>query len=42
MRLGATARDIAETMHQHPTVSEAVMEAAMAQLDGAIHYDKIG
>jgi dihydrolipoamide dehydrogenase len=42
MRLGATARDIAETIHQHPTMSEAVMEAAMAQYEGAIHYDKIG
>jgi len=42
MRMGATAKDIAETIHQHPTVAEAVMEAAMAQRDGAIHYDKIG
>ncbi len=41
MRLGATARDIAETMHQHPTVSEALMEAALAQVDGAIHFDKV-
>ena len=31
-----------ETIHQHPTVSEAVMEVAMAQLEGAIHYDRIG
>ena len=39
MRLGATAKDIAQTIHAHPTVPEALMEAAMAQLDGAIHYE---
>jgi len=39
MRLGATAEDIAHTIHAHPTVPEALMEAAMAQGDGAIHYE---
>jgi len=39
IRLGAGAEDLARTMHQHPTLSEALMEAAMAQGDGAIHYD---
>jgi dihydrolipoamide dehydrogenase len=38
MKLGATAEDIACAIHAHPTLSEAVMEAAKAQLDGAIHY----
>jgi len=38
MRLGATAEQIANTLHAHPTWSEAVMEVAMAQLDGAIHF----
>jgi len=38
MRMGATAEDIAHTIHTHPTMPEAMMEAAMAQLDGAIHY----
>jgi dihydrolipoamide dehydrogenase len=38
MRMGASAEDIAETMHQHPTLAEAVMEVAKGQLDGAIHY----
>jgi len=38
MRLGATARQIAETIHAHPTMPEALMEVAMAQIDGAIHY----
>ncbi len=40
MRLGATARDIAHTIHAHPTVPEALMEAAMGQLDGAIHFEQ--
>lgn len=39
LRTGATAEDIAHTIHQHPTIPEALMEAAMAQLDGAIHYE---
>jgi len=38
IRLGATAEDLAHTMHQHPTIPEALMEAAMAQRGGAIHY----
>ena len=38
MRLGATAEQIASTIHAHPTWSEALMEVAMAQLDGAIHF----
>ncbi|MBU0494153.1 MAG: dihydrolipoyl dehydrogenase [Chloroflexi bacterium] len=40
MRLGATARDIAELIHAHPTLPEAVMEAGKEQLDGAIHYQR--
>lgn len=41
IQTGATARDIANTIHAHPTLSEAVREAAMGQLDGAIHFRKI-
>ncbi len=37
IRMGATAADIAHTIHAHPTLAEAVHEAAMAQLHGAIH-----
>lgn len=37
IQLEATARDIAETIHAHPTLSEAVMEAALGQLEGSIH-----
>jgi len=40
IKLGATAQDIAETIHAHPTLPEVVMEVAKGQLDGAIHYRK--
>jgi dihydrolipoamide dehydrogenase len=41
IQLGATAHDIAETIHAHPTLSEAVHEAAMGQLDGSIHFGRL-
>jgi dihydrolipoamide dehydrogenase len=34
---GATAEDIVRTIHAHPTLPEAVREAALGQADGAIH-----
>ncbi|MCL4459855.1 MAG: dihydrolipoyl dehydrogenase [Chloroflexi bacterium] len=34
----ATAEDIVHTIHAHPTLSEALREAALGQLDGPIHY----
>ncbi len=37
MEFGASAEDIALTCHAHPTVSEAMREAALACGDGAIH-----
>lgn len=37
MRAGATLADLATTIHTHPTLSEAVMEAAAAALGEAIH-----
>jgi dihydrolipoamide dehydrogenase len=37
MEFGAAAEDLARTSHAHPTVSEAVREAALACGDGAIH-----
>ncbi len=41
IQMGATARDIAQTIHAHPTLSEAIMEAAKAAAFGqAIHYRK--
>jgi hypothetical protein len=41
--LGVTAREIAETIHAHPTLPEAVAEAArMAASGEAIHFRKLG
>ncbi|MDO5646713.1 dihydrolipoyl dehydrogenase [Paracoccus sp. (in: a-proteobacteria)] len=37
MEFGASTEDLALTCHAHPTVSEAVREAALACGDGAIH-----
>ena len=37
MEYGASSEDIARTCHGHPTLSEAVKEAAMATYDKAIH-----
>lgn len=37
MRLEATAEDLAHAIHPHPTLTEAVLEAAHAASDAAIH-----
>ncbi|NLF34542.1 MAG: dihydrolipoyl dehydrogenase [Clostridiales bacterium] len=37
IRLGATARQLTETIHAHPTLAEAVREAALAADGNAIH-----
>ena len=37
MEFGGSAEDIARTCHAHPTLSEAVKEAAMAVAKRAIH-----
>jgi dihydrolipoamide dehydrogenase len=37
MTLEMTAEDLAGAIHPHPTVSEAIMEAAMTITGGAIH-----
>ena len=41
IQLGSTARDIAHTIHAHPTLPEAVHEAAMGQLEGSIHFRRM-
>ena len=41
IQLGATAKDIAHTIHAHPTLPEAVREAAMGQLEGSIHFQRM-
>ena len=37
MEFGGSAEDLARTCHAHPTLSEAVKEAAMAVEQRAIH-----
>jgi len=37
IRLGCTAEELAQTVHPHPTLSEAIMEAAHALAGHAIH-----
>lgn len=38
IEMGATVEDIADTIHPHPTYSEALMEAAEAALGKGIHF----
>ena len=38
IRLEATVDELISTIHGHPTVSEAMAEAAMMVEDGAIHW----
>ena len=40
VQLGATASDIAHTIHAHPTLPEAVHETAMGHLEGSIHFGR--
>ncbi|MDP2434338.1 MAG: dihydrolipoyl dehydrogenase, partial [archaeon] len=35
---GASSEDVARTCHAHPTLMEAVKEAAMATYDKPIHF----
>jgi len=37
IQLECTAEELALAVHPHPTISEALMEAAHAAHDGAIH-----
>ena len=37
IQLEASAEDLGRTTHNHPTLSEAVKEAALAAYDKAIH-----
>jgi dihydrolipoamide dehydrogenase len=37
VNLGATAADLVRTIHAHPTLSEAVLEAAHGLIDSPIH-----
>ncbi|MHB1295701.1 MAG: dihydrolipoyl dehydrogenase [Anaerolineae bacterium] len=40
MQMGATAEDIAHTIHAHPSMPEAMMEVSLGQLHGAIHFEQ--
>ncbi len=40
IKMEATAEEVAGTIHAHPTLSEALMEAGHALLGGAIHLPK--
>jgi dihydrolipoamide dehydrogenase len=43
VQLGITARELAETIHAHPTLPEAVAEAARVVAFGeAIHFKRLG
>jgi dihydrolipoamide dehydrogenase len=35
--MGATLEDVAGTIHAHPTLGEALQEAALKALGGALH-----
>jgi hypothetical protein len=40
--MGLTAKQLADTIHAHPTVAEVMMEVSKAEAYGeAIHYRKI-
>ncbi len=41
MQMGGTAKDIAHTLHAHPTLPEAIREAAMGQMEGSIHFQRM-
>jgi len=41
IQLEATAKNIVHTIHAHPTLSEAVRETAMGQLEGSIHFQRV-
>ncbi len=37
IQMGATVEDLASTIHLHPTLSEAIMEAAHKAMDAGLH-----
>jgi len=37
--MGATSDDVALTVHPHPTLGEALMEASAASLGKAVHIE---
>jgi dihydrolipoamide dehydrogenase len=41
LRMGATAQDLAHTMHGHPNLSEAIYEAAWGVIDSPFHLRRL-
>ena len=41
MKLGATAKDMAETIHLHPSLSEGLMETSHGALDECLHLPPV-
>jgi dihydrolipoamide dehydrogenase len=41
LRMGATAQDLAHTMHGHPSLSEAIYEAAWGIIDSPFHLRRL-
>jgi dihydrolipoamide dehydrogenase len=41
VRMGATAQDLAHTMHGHPSLSEAIYEAAWGIIDSPFHLRRL-
>jgi dihydrolipoamide dehydrogenase len=41
LRMGATAQDLAHTMHGHPNLSEAIYEAAWGIIDSPFHLRRL-
>jgi len=39
VQLGATVEDVVATIHPHPTVSEAIMEAAEVAAGSSVHIN---
>jgi len=39
--MGATAQDLAHTMHGHPSLPEAIYEAAWSIIDGPLHLHRL-
>ena len=37
MQMGCTVKDLAETIHAHPTLAEIMMEASFKTLDRGLH-----
>ena len=37
MQMGATVKDLAETIHAHPTLAEVMLETSLKAMDKSLH-----